>query len=97
MPKVHVNIDHFLSSFSLKVIRSGDYYQFEGDPEDEEDEETTTTLSTSETVHYQGDKQLGPREKLQRNHIRAAWPNATSAQLDVLANYTCPYSPSPSQ
>ncbi|VDL18635.1 unnamed protein product [Hymenolepis diminuta] len=78
------------------LIRSGDYYQFEGDPEDEEDEETTTTLSTSETVHYQGEKQLGPREKLQRNHIRAAWPNATPAQLDVLANYTCPYSPSPS-
>ncbi|VDN97996.1 unnamed protein product [Rodentolepis nana] len=88
------------------LIRSGDYYQFEGDPEDEEEEEeeetsTTTTSqlllgatpSTIEGVHHQTGKELSHREMLQRNHIRAAWPNATPAQLDALANYTCPYSP----
>lgn len=101
------------------MIRSGDYYQFEGDPEDEEDEDDTTTGTTTAatTPTYQGqltsaatapgqlfaagentgEKQYGPRERLQRNQIRAVWPNATSAHLDVLANYTCPYSPAPSQ
>ncbi|VDM16676.1 unnamed protein product [Hydatigera taeniaeformis] len=92
------------------LIRSGDYYHFDGDPEDEEGEyETTTTATTpattpssvSETIlplpamqQVSGIQQHSP-ESVQRHHLRAVWPSIDSAPLDALSNYTCPYSPAP--
>lgn len=83
------------------MIRSGDYYQFEGDPEvEDEDEETitsptmmrTTPSSLSEAVLPVETQSLPrssyviPREKIQRRR-----PHADSSQLDALAAYKRPY------
>ncbi|VDL99337.1 unnamed protein product [Schistocephalus solidus] len=98
------------------LIRSGDYYLFEGDPEEEEqdsgsdgdtksghqrafdpDFEQRARKGSEKTDRWTGGGRGLSGEldssgyKMQRQHLRDAWPSIEPNNLDVLGHYTDPY------
>ncbi|KAL7054566.1 hypothetical protein AAHC03_025950 [Spirometra sp. Aus1] len=96
------------------LIRSGDYYLFEGDPEEEEqdsgsdgdtksghqrgsgpDGEQYAQPGSEKADRWTGGGMSGELDsshyKMQRQHLRDAWPTIETNTLDVLGHYTDPY------